>query len=145
MASRYTVEDVLAYVDLPMLEEDDMSEDEFEGYISDEEEREGPGDDDTRGMIEDGCSSLGHGDSSTDIPAYTRQEGPTSSLDNLSPFDIFSLVVDEGMLSNIVSQTTLYARQFIDSADLRPHSRVHQWGRVDFSLSELQSFWRLCW
>ena len=41
MASRYTVEDVLAYVDLPMLDDDDdMSEDEFEGYLSHNENEE---------------------------------------------------------------------------------------------------------
>ena len=29
----YTVEDVLAYMDIPLPEEDDLSEDKFEGYI----------------------------------------------------------------------------------------------------------------
>ena len=36
MAGLYTVDDVLAYMDIPMPEDDDLSEDDFEGYLEDD-------------------------------------------------------------------------------------------------------------
>ena len=36
MAGLYTVDDVLAYMDIPMPEDDDLSEDDFEGYLTDD-------------------------------------------------------------------------------------------------------------
>ena len=38
MAKYYSVDDVLAYMEIPAPEEEDMSEDEFDGYIDQEED-----------------------------------------------------------------------------------------------------------
>ena len=99
-----------------MLNDDDMSEDEFEGYLSDdgneeraEDDREGAQDDDMEDMGGEAEEERDHGTgsdtTSTGIPAYTRQEGPTSSLDNLSPVEIFTMIVDNDIQHNLVSHT----------------------------------------
>ena len=38
-ARQYSVEDVLAYMEIPLPEEDDFSEDEFDGYINEHDDR----------------------------------------------------------------------------------------------------------
>ena len=40
MAGLYTVDDVLAYMDIPMPEDDDFSEDDFEGYLTNDEDND---------------------------------------------------------------------------------------------------------
>lgn len=38
MAGLYTVDDVLLYMDIPMPEDDDLSEDDFEEYLTNDKE-----------------------------------------------------------------------------------------------------------
>ena len=77
MASYYSVDDVLAYVEIPLPEEDDISEDEFEGYIDQEEEEEeeddkgeGSGDESEEELDED---ELDDACDSDNIPKFVGQ------------------------------------------------------------------------
>lgn len=86
MATRqYSVEDVLAYMEIPLPEEDDgdFSEDEFDGYISEDDDRiQGGGDgsgaeDWSEGGGEGGA---GKGEDDARIPPYERQFGSTQDM-----------------------------------------------------------------
>ena len=44
------------------------------------------------------------------------------------------------MFDHIVAQTILYAEQYMATVTLRPHSRVHRWGKVEFTKNELKKF-----
>ena len=73
MAARgYTVDDILAHVEIPLPDEDDFSEDEFGGYLSSEDE-DGQGGDETSGS----------GDPSSE--AFNLQTSPHTSCNKDAP------------------------------------------------------------
>jgi len=107
MACRYTVDDVLSCIDVPMLdEEEDMSEDEFDGYLSEVSEDEDHEDEVTDGGDDLQEDAAGGGN----IVDYIMQPGCTVDFDGLRPIDFFCMMVDEGMMDHIVAQTILYAQ-----------------------------------
>ena len=60
MCRNYTIEDVLAYTDIPLPEEDDLSDDDdFDGYIDGEIEDKDDNRDDGNGNDSDGNDSDG--------------------------------------------------------------------------------------
>ena len=74
------------------------------------------------------------------IPDYTLQAGCSVSVEGESPLDYFSLLINDDMLQHIVTQTNLCARQFIDSHELAPHSRVRRWSKGVHDVNELRRF-----
>ena len=151
MASKkYTLEDVVARMqDLmsipgPVEDDDEWSEDEFDGYVDDMEEE-----------VRDEDREIDRGDDSewreaaeqermlttgSSVPRFSATPGCTHHLTDGTPLQFFNLLVDDAMLDNIVEQTCLYASQFIASNELGPRSRVHQWNRKTFDRDELKKF-----
>ena len=149
MAGLYTVDDVLAYMDIPMLEDDDLSEDDFEGYLTDDKEDDGDndgGDDGGDGGdcdgsdggesgdggdgddSEDGDGNNGDGDdNSNGLPEYTQHPGCTCDMTNKAPIDFFQLFFTDGILESIVEQTNLFAQQYMEGHELSRRSWVQQW------------------
>ena len=140
MAEYYTVSDVLAYMDIPMPEDDD-SDDDFEGYI-DEEEIGNDGRDGNDGGDYDGDLSGESDEGSSDdgIPQYRLNSGCTQDMTNKTPIDFFQLFVTDDMLEAIVEQTNLFAQQYIDSHELSRRSRVQQWAKSPHDVVELKKF-----
>ena len=140
MAEYYTVSDVLAYMDIPMPEDDD-SDDDFEGYI-DEEEIGNDGRDRNDGGDYDGDLSGESDEGSSDdgIPQYRLNSGCTQDMTNKTPIDFFQLFVTDDMLEAIVEQTNLFAQQYIDSHELSRRSRVQQWAKSPHDVVELKKF-----
>ena len=62
---------------------------------------------------------------------YKSTPGLTHDMHGKSIFDFFKLIVDDDILGLIVSQTNLYADQFIASYEVRPFSRVRAWRPTD--------------
>ena len=146
MASRlYTVEEVVANMqDLlsipgPVEDNDEWSEDEFDGYVDEEEEE--------RSLVEQCSSDEGREgevnagrEEIVSIPPFASTPGGTHGLRDGIQLDFFRLLVDDKMIDNIVEQTCLYAHQFIQAHELGPRSRVHQWDRQEFNKDELKKF-----
>ena len=107
MASYYSVDDVLAYMEIPLPDEDDISEDEFEGYIDQKEEEEddegeGSGDESDEELDEDELDDACENDN---IPKFMGQGGCTQDMSNKSPIDFLQLFITDEMLHTIVQQT----------------------------------------
>ena len=134
MASQtLTVSIALSMLDIPFPEDDDMSDDEFDGYI-DPDETSAEGLDDGNG--EDSEQS----DDVPPIPDFQQPTGPLVDMTDKSPLDFFKLLVNDAMLDHIVEQTNLYAQQYIDATTLPPHSRVHGWNKEVQDQDELKKF-----
>ena len=119
MASRtLTVSMALSMLDIPFPEDDDMSDDEFDGYI-DPDETSAEGFDDGNGEDSEPSDDL------PPIPNFQQPTGPS---------------VDMTMLDHIVEQTNIYAQQYIDTTTLPPHSRVHGWNKEVHDRDELKKF-----
>ena len=132
MASRtLTVSMALSMLDIPFPEDDDMSDDEFDGYI-DPDETSAEGLDDGNG--EDSEPS----DDVPPIPDFQQPTGPSVDMTDKSPLDFFKLLVNNAMLDHIVEQTNLYAQQYIDTTTLPPHSCVHGWNKEVHDRDELK-------
>ncbi len=127
----YTTKDVLS-----MLDED--SEDDFEGYIDEEEyadryensdaETESSGNSDNEEEMEEDISEIASADemevnnetlddsidsSSTTVgPSFTATPGPIRDMSYKNPIDFFRLMIPDSILEEIVRQTNLYAEQF---------------------------------
>ncbi len=159
MARHYTVDDVLAYMEIPLPEDDDFSDDEFDGYI---EEMDEDGDNNGDGMDGDGdgmdgddegdgmntdnngdgmnTDDNGEGDDSESIPKFVGEAGCTQDMANKSPIDFLQLFVTDDILQAIVEQTNLFAQQFMDSHELPRRSRARQWDKSPHCLAELKKF-----
>ena len=74
------------------------------------------------------------------LPAYSFTPGCNYSCDNATPLDSFRMLLTDDILDNIVTQTNLYAAQYISTHNLPPRSRVHGWSREPFTREELQKF-----
>ena len=121
-------------LDITMPEDDNMSEDEFDGYL----------DDDVRDSNADSFEREATGSEEFEdgpyIPAFDRPSGCAEDMTNASPLKFFQQFVTDEMLECIVQQTNLYAQQYMDNTDLPPHSRVHGWKRAPHDLAELKKF-----
>ena len=115
--------------------EDEWSDDEFGGYTSGSECGE------TKDAAEletgDKCSL----ETDWNIPEYSSSPGYNYQCsDAVTPLEIFKVLLKDDILDQIVTQTNLYAKQFISSHPVTPHSRVHGWSRESFTREELQKF-----
>ena len=161
MAGLYTVDDVLAYTDIPMPEDDD----DFEGYLTDDKEDDGDNDEGDGGGDGDGSDGGegggGYGDDSEDgdgnisgdgndsgdsddnsnsLPEYTQHLDCTSDMTNKAPIAFFQLFFTDSIQKSIVEQTNLFAQQYMEGHELSRHSRVQQWVRSVHDLAELKRF-----
>ena len=144
MASLLTVDDVLRGV----LGEEGDSDSNFDGYTSGEDDSGVNGGGDQDGGDQDGGDSRnggsaggdGNGSSSSGIPRYLHQRGCTTDMSNRRPVDFFHLFVTDGMLEEIVTETNLYAQQYLDTHDLLPTSRLQQWKSAQHDIVELKKY-----
>ena len=125
-------------MDIPLPEEDDLSEDKFEGYIDEVVDNGGNGNSDVGegNDGQDGDNDGGEGNDGQEndngdpmIPEYTEHPGCTSVMTEKSPPDLFQLFVTDDMLEAIIKQTKLFAQQYMDSHELARRSRMQQWVR----------------
>ena len=147
-----TVEDVLYELD-----RDSDSEDDFDGYLDTREREEEDFNtveeepvvdevgasmkvaDDVGANVEI-ASESGSDDSDDLVPEYTRQPGCNIPVGDDRPIRYFSHLITNDMLQNVVTQTNLYAQQYIEGHDLAPHSRVRLWSKSILDMSQLQRF-----
>ena len=125
-----------------MPEDDDMSEDEFEGYLDDNDLITG---DDSHTPTDDPADSSMTSTQADDhagcqpIPDFQQPIGCAEDMTGASPLQFFQQMVTTEMLEQIVEQTNLYA-QYMENTDLPPHSRAHGWSRATFDTAELKKF-----
>ena len=147
-----TVEDVLCELD----RDDSDSEDDFGEYLDTSEREEDlntvedePVVDEVGASMEvvdeveanvEVASESGSDDSDDLLPEYTLQPGCNFPVGDNRPIRYFSHFITSDMLQNVVTQTNLYARQYIESHDLAPYSRVRLWSKSIFDMSQLQRF-----
>ena len=129
------------------------SDDEFDGYLDMEDVEEADArdtrcDGQTDSVEENIGANVEVGGSSSDeessecdeVPVYSLEAGCSASVVGENPIDFFSLLIDDTMLQTIVTQTNLYAQQFIESHELAPHSRVRYWSKAVHDMNELRRF-----
>ena len=134
----------------PLVDDDDWSDDECEGYVDeseDEQQEEGERDNDNKQL--EGEKEMGGGleiggecevREDSDLPSYSLTLGCNHPCDNATPLEFFRMLVTDNILGNIVTQTNLYASQYISTHNLPPQLRVHSWSREQFTREELQKF-----
>ena len=129
-------------LELPMPEDDDMSEDEFEGYLDDDDDLTGGSDNShepSDGVQDSSINSPQLDDVGyTPIPEFDQPVGCAEDMTGASPLQFFQQMVTEEMLEKIVEQTNLFAQQYLQSTNLPPHSRAHGWSRATFDTAELK-------
>ena len=103
-------------LEIPLPEEDDMSEDEFDGYVDPDEAPFESGEDCDRKESE-------ADDDVPFIPVFIKSTGPFVDMSNKTPLDFFKLLVTDDMLDGIVEQTNVYAQQFMDATSDPSRSR----------------------
>ena len=123
-------------LDIPMPEDDDMSDDDFDGYLSDDSDI---GQDDTPDNSSGEAASDSTG-SEQPIPQFEQPFGCAKDMEGASPLKFFEQMVSTKMMDDIVEQTNLYARQYMESTNLPPHSRAHGWSRTPFDRNEFKKF-----
>lgn len=126
---------------------DEDSDDDFEGYVDEEEwdrnlnedgneqSSQEPAADDTTTTTTTSTSS-----SSSLLPEYQERSGCTVDMTNKTPVEFFHLFVTDSMLQNIVDQVNIYAQQFIDATNLPPRSRANLWSKSSHNIDELKQF-----
>ena len=154
-ARLFSLDEVVAEMDCmtipgPLVDDEDWSDDEFEGYVDeseDEQQEEGEGDNDNE--QHDGEEESGGGleiggecevREASDLPPYSLTPGCNNPCDNATPLEFFRMLVTDDILENIGTQTNLYASQYISTHSLPPRPRVHGWSREQFTREELQKF-----
>ena len=143
MAARatFTLNEVIDELDGSNLFEEDESEDDFDGYLDDDDvEYEREMEETEAGDLDIGENVQIGPSGDDDLPEYTLTPGCSTSLEGNSPFAYFSLLMTPSILQHIVDQTNLYADQFISSHDLCPHSRVRRWAKRVHDVCELLQF-----
>ena len=104
--------------------EDNVSEDEFEGYLDDDDLTAGgdnthdPSDD-----VQDSSMNspqLDDGAGRTPISVFEQPVGCAEGMTGASPLQFFQQMVTEEMLEKIVEQTNLYAQQYMESTNPPP-------------------------
>ena len=139
MATRanLTVDDVLDELDRDEYESD--SEDDFDGYVdtTEREQHDNVVEEPILEHMDVGANVENASESGSDD---TCQPGCTIPVGDNRPIHYLSHLVTDDMLQKIVTQTSLYAQQYIESHDLSPHSRVRRWSKSVFDVSQLQRF-----
>ncbi len=152
MASRVmlTVDEVLNELDDCEAEFSDESDDDFDGYLDEDECEEGELNQDDGGAPVN-MKGLGARESSgseseseemessiPQVPPYTLKPGCSVPLSGQMALECFSLFVTEDMLKSIVEQTKLNSDQFTAGHPHARRSRIRQWLKQDHTLAELR-------
>ena len=144
-ARLYSLDEVIADMDGmmaipgPGLEDEDWSDDEFEGYV-DDEQQQGEGENVvTTEELEIG-GECEVSDEHSEIPEYSHSAGCNHPCQNATPLDFFKMLLTDDILDMIVTQTNLYASEFISTHSLTPQSRVHGSSREPFTPDEMRKF-----
>ena len=123
--------------EIPVPDEDEWSDDDFEGYVdstcSEPQCKDNPL----------ATAELDIGENADNkLPEYSQKAGCNHQFnDEVTPLDVFKMLLTDDILDQIVTQTNLYADQYISShPDLPKGSRVHGWSREPFTRQELQKF-----
>ena len=133
----FSLDEVVAELDIPgpVVDDEDWSEDEFEGYVGEpdgqqEEGKEGGSDDGQKESEGESGDRLEIGGEcevgeASNLPPYSHTPGCNYPCDNATPLDFFSVLLTDDILDSILTQTNLYADQYISTHNLTPRSRVH--------------------
>jgi len=148
MARLYALNEVIGFMDILLCEYDELSEDEFEGYI--EDDGDSNGDDDGGGQDDDREDGDGGGNSANDgwknggenggdnasgcdnnssensdndptLSEYTHQPHCTQDMTNKIPLDFLQLFITDSILETVVAHTNLFPQQYLDSHELKQH------------------------
>ena len=123
-------------LDIPLPEDDEMSDDEFDGYIDTDDltaaDDDGPLDGDRRD-IDDSPVDIGI----PVLPDFQQPTGPALDMVDKSPLDFFKLLVTDDMLDHVVEQTNINSTSV---AQIYRHTRVHGWSKKPHDRAELQKF-----
>ena len=123
-----------------MPEDDGMSEDEFEGYLDDDNlTASGDNSHDPSDDAHDSSPQPDGDPGCTPIPEFRQPVGCAEDMTGAS-LQFFEQMVTKEMLEKIVEQTNLYAQQYMENTTLPPHSRAHGWSRATFDVAELKKF-----
>ena len=103
---------------------------EFEGYVGEpdgqqEEGREGESDDrqqESEGENGDRLEISGECEvrEASNLPPYSHTPGCNYPCDNATPLDFFSMLLTDDILDSIMTQTNLYADQYMSMHNLPP-------------------------
>ena len=110
-----SLDEVVKMLDIECDDEEDLSEDEFEGYVD-------QGMDDRNGRwLRPRKNAVGENvqdaDAHDSLPQYTQTPGLTKHMQGKSILDFFKLFLDNNVIDVIVSQSNLIEDQFL-SGDL---------------------------
>lgn len=127
---------------------DEDSDDDFGGYIDEEEWNDNNDpimDSESEQASQEPAEEASTSTASTsaslsELPEYQGRSGCTVDMTNKTPVDFFRLLLTDQMLEQIVQQTNLYAQQFLDSSTLPPRSRANLWEKKQHNLAELRKF-----
>ena len=124
--------------------QDDDSNDEFEGFSSDEDENENGNDREGEIRIDDNfMHNWVEGDRTpVDLP-FTGVPGFTDVIElpeNPSVLDFWSLYVTDRDFETMAIETNRYASEYLENnaANIKPYSRFKKW--VDTTVSEMKVF-----
>ena len=96
------------YVPLP--EDDDLSDEEFEGYLNEGDSDDGDIDDNGGSDDDMGDRNGVNGDGDNGIPEFVGHPGCTQDMTNKAPIDFLQLFITDEILDGIVEQTNLFAQ-----------------------------------
>ena len=137
----YSVGDVVAEMMGSNFDQEEFSDDDFEGYVDDENEQCIQEADVSVAHLDIGTEcEIGESDPALEIPQYNLSPGCNTPCSDATPLELFKMLMTDSILDKIVEQTNLYANQFIGGHDLPPRSRVHSWSKQQFTREELHKF-----
>ena len=115
-----------------MIEED--SDDDFDGYVDENEMNDSDEDDEDIGL---NISDIDGGDIS--LGSFTSC-GSVENMNNKSPVEFFQLFITSSISEIVIKQTNLYAQQYTENNNIPSKSRIHEWKKTIFDLSEFKKF-----
>ena len=131
--------DYMAEIPGPAVDEEEWSDDEFEGYVDNTDGE--PQCKETKDVESTAELDVGKECEVRGIPEYSQLPGINHQCsDAVTPLEIYNMLLTDDILDQIVKQTILYADQYTTSHPVLPHSRVHGWSREPFTREELQKF-----
>ena len=137
----YSVGDVVAELMGSDLDHEEFSDDDFEGYVDDENEEFNQEADVSVADLDIGTEcEIGESDPALEIRRCSLSPGCTTPCSHATPLELFKILMTESILDKIVEQTNLYTNQFSSGHNLPPWSRVHSWSKQQFTREEFHKF-----
>ena len=156
MVKKFNISDV---IDI-MMDSDGDSDDDFDGYIDEDElltrmgdeidndseinsNDDDDDDDDDDGGDGDDNGNVDKEQNGIDIQEVNWSSGCCNDMTNKTPLEFFELLVTDDIVDLIVDQTNLYATQFFEKESPPPRSRVNEWKKKPFTSIELMKFFAM--